>query len=312
MGPRLAPHVLRLLRAQRDLIADWQVAELGVAPRALQRACANGWQRHGHHVFSDRTGEPTEAQQRMIAFLETGPESMLTGRAALVEAGWTLGQDDHVDVLVPRGSRGRRRHQGLPWLRVHTPADLPGPRGSPPRTGSARATIDAAMWASTARESLTIIVSSTQHRLTSPAQLSRDLAGRTQVRHRRWIDEALLELHGGATSTAEADFLRECRRRGLPTPTMQRRRVDALGGNRRTDAEFRLPDGRLVIVEIDGVGHMQVEQWHSDLRRHNALTVATGAIALRVTGWEVRNDPDPFFSLLESLIRADVIPDAIR
>ena len=29
-------------------------------------------------------------------------------------------------------------------------------------------------------------------------------------------------------------------------------------GRRRTDAEFRLPDGRLLIVEIDGIGHLDV------------------------------------------------------
>ena len=75
---------------------------------------------------------------------------------------------------------------------------------------------------------------------------------------------------------------------------MNRRRVDALGGRRRTDAEFRLADGRLVIVEIDGVGHLQVQQWQADLGRHNALSASTGAVMLRVTGWEVRHDPGPF------------------
>ena len=83
---------------------------------------------------------------------------------------------------------------------------------------------------------------------------------------------------------------------------MQTRRIDALGGRRRTDAEFRLPDGRLVIVEIDGVGHLAVDAWHADLARHNALTVSTGGLILRVTGWEVRNNPDAFFGLLAPLV----------
>jgi len=57
-----------------------------------------------------------------------------------------------------------------------------------------------------------------------------------------------------------------------------------------------------VIVEIDGVGHLQVQQWHADLGRHNALSAATGAVMLRVTAWEVRHDPGPFFTLLSAVI----------
>ena len=79
---------------------------------------------------------------RMVAVLETGPDAMLTGRAALVEAGWTLPQGDHVDVIVPRSLRGRRRRD-LPWLRPHYPQLLPGATGIPRRTPAPRAAIDA-------------------------------------------------------------------------------------------------------------------------------------------------------------------------
>jgi len=90
---------------------------------------------------------------------------------------------------------------------------------------------------------------------------------------------------------------------------MQRRRI-AGGSAYRTDAEFRTADGRLVIVEIDGVGHMEIEQWHADLQRHNALTVSTGAPTLRVTGWEVRNEPGPFFRLLMPFVLGGELPHA--
>lgn len=310
MGPRLAPAAVHLLRLQRDLIADWQARELGIPARTLRRACGVGWQQHGYHVFADRTGEPTDAQRRMIAFLEFGPTAVLTGRAALAEHGWTLAGGDPVDLAVPRDMRGRL-HPDLPWLRVHTTlAPLPSHSGHPPRTGAARSAIDAAAWARTAREVLLIVTSTVQQRLALPGQLASEAGGRPRLRHRRWIDEALVEVAGGATTTTEADFRRECRRRGLPAPRMQTRRVDAHGRLRRTDAELVLPDGRRLIVEIDGVGHMQVDQWRADLVRQNALTVATGALTLRVTGWEVRNDPDPFFDLLTALFRGDVMPHA--
>lgn len=313
MGPRLTPQARALLLEQRGLIADWQAADVGLCRRTLLRATGNGWEQHGLRVFSDRPGDLSAGQLRMAGLLEAGPGALLTGCSALAESGWT-GGGDHVDVLVPRRSRGLRRTR-LPWLRLHLREELPDRGGVPARVPSAAAVIDACTWARTSREVLMIVVSSAQQRLASPRLLQREINGRQRIPHRRWIEEALLALSDGAHSTHEADFLRECRRRGLPKPRMQTRRIDALGGRRRTDAEFRLADGRLVIVEIDGVGHLAVDSWHADLSRHNALTVSTGALILRVTGWEIRNNPDAFFGLLTSLLLGDgscVIDPAIQ
>ncbi len=154
---------------------------------------------------------------------------------------------------------------------------------------------------------LFILTSSVQQRITSLPGLRREVDGRSKIGNRAAIREALDAIHGGATSTNEADFLRECRRRGLPVPAMQVRRVDVHSQRRRTDAEFRLPDGRLLIVEIDGVGHFELGQWQADLTRNNGLAVATGALIMHVTGWEVRNDPDPFFALLEATLGGVVL-----
>lgn len=313
MGPRLTPAARALLLAQRGLIADWQSDSVGLSRRTLLRATGNGWEQHGLRVFSDRGGDLTTAQLRVAGLLEAGPGALLTGCSALTESGWT-GAGDHVDVLVPRSSRGLRRTR-LQWLRLHLREELPDGRGVPARVPGARAAVDACTWARTSREVLMIVVSSAQQGLTSPRGLHREVNGRPRLPHRRWIEEALRALSDGAQSTHEADFLRECRRRGLPKPRMQTRRIDALGGRRRTDAEFRLPDGRLVIVEIDGVGHLAVDSWHADLARHNALTVSTGALTMRVTGWEIRNNPDPFFDLLTPLVLGEgrhVIDSAIQ
>lgn len=290
---------------QRGSIADWQALEVGLARRSLVRACRSGWMQIGRHVFVDRDGDLTDAQLRIIGVLETGPGAVLAGRAALVEAGWTGGDRGMVDVLAPRSHRGRSR-SALPWLRVRVPHELPPRTGNIPRTTAARAAVDAASWAASSREAMMILTSTVQQGLVAPAHLEREIASRQRLRNRRWIREALDAITEGATSSNEARFLRECRRRGLPKPRMQVRRIDAQGSRRRTDAEFRTPDGRLVIVEIDGVGHFEVEQWHADLVRNNALTVQTGAMRLHVTGWQISNDPDPFFDLLADLVLGPV------
>jgi very-short-patch-repair endonuclease len=149
-----------------------------------------------------------------------------------------------------------------------------------------------------------IILSAAQQRIVSVAELRREFTtyGSDHPRTRAMAD-ALADLEAGATSSNEADFLRECRRRGLPRPTMQTRRRTRTG-LRVTDAEFVLASGRRIIVEIDGVGHLSAETWHDDIARHNELAVSAGAVILRVTGWEVRNDPDPFFDQLTAFVDA--------
>ena len=146
-----------------------------------------------------------------------------------------------------------------------------------------------------------ILASSVQQGLASVRQIERELAKGPRPRA-ACIRDAVTDLAGGASSSNELAFLRLCRRHSLPTPRMQTRRV---GGTRRTDAEFRLPNGRTLIVEIDGIGHLDVSQWQSDITRHNELALDTGALILRVTGWDVRNAPGDFFALLVDLFHAE-------
>lgn len=286
---------------QRGLIADWQARELGVSRGTLMRARRTGWTQVSPHVFVDRDSELIVGQLRMAGVLECGPSAVLAGRSSLAEHGWRADDEYHVEVVVPRGRRLRAR--GMPsWLRMHHPrAEVPG-LGRPARTSATRAAIDAASWARTAREIVFLLTSAAQQRLVTPQQLHRELSTRTKLRNAPTIREVLRELDAGATSSHEATFRRECRRRGLPTPRMQTGRRDANGRRRYTDAEFALPDGRLLIVEIDGVGHFEVESWRADIARHNGLAAATGALILRVTGWELRHDPGPFFTILSSVL----------
>ncbi len=79
---------------------------------------------------------------------------------------------------------------------------------------------------------------------------------------------------------------------GLPLPDRQTRRRDASGRLRYTDAEWRFPTGGVVILEVDGGFHMEVEHWEDDIVRERDL-VATGAVVLRCTDRELRDEPTP-------------------
>jgi hypothetical protein len=69
---------------------------------------------------------------------------------------------------------------------------------------------------------------------------------------------------------------RLCRRAGLPPPRRQTRRHDGTGRLRFTDCEWLLPDGIVLILEIDGAFHMDADHWEDDLARQRRLS-ARGA-----------------------------------
>lgn len=267
---------------------------MGLSRRRLMRAAADTWVRVTPHVFGSTDQPLSEPQLRMAGVLEGGPLAALAGCSALIEQGWHGSAAGWVDIVEPRGQR-RRMSVRPEWLRVHHPRVPARVHGDPARTSSARAAVDAARWARSDREAVMILTSTVQQRLVGLQALDRELTQRRVPGRAHVIRDALLDIAGGASSSNEAAFLRECRRRGLPTPRMQEARVN---GARRTDAEFFTRSGRLLIVEIDGIGHLDVATWQADIARHNDLTLTTGALVLRVTGWDVRHDPEAFFGVL--------------
>jgi len=102
---------------------------------------------------------------------------------------------------------------------------------------------------------------------------------------------ALGDVADGAHSVAELDIKRMCRRCGLSRPVRQVRRRDAGGRLRFTDCEWRLPDGRTLILEIDGGFHMDVAHWEDDLARQRALSGGDRVI-VRCTARELRDEPE--------------------
>ena len=71
-----------------------------------------------------------------------------------------------------------------------------------------------------------------------------------------------------------------CRSAGLPPPYRRTGRKDRLGRTRYTDCEWRLHDGRVVVLEVDGC--ILVRCTTRELRHHPERVVAD-LIALGVT-----------------------------
>lgn len=223
-------------------------------------------------VIATVNGQLTGEQQLWAAVLNGGHGALLGGLHAAELARLKNWHRDEIEVLVPRHAeppdlagtryiRSRRRlgpmqsgGRGVPRLRIE-PAIL--------------------LWASQQRHLETargVVHATVQQRLSQPSTLLDWLDRLAPLRHGRHLRDSLEAAAGGAHSNAERYVRDMCRRFGLASPHQQRKRHDATGRARYTDAEWRLADGRTLILEVDGAFHLEVGHWEEDIARQRALT----------------------------------------
>jgi len=152
-----------------------------------------------------------------------------------------------------------------------------------------------------------MIAAAVQRRVCTVPELDEALGYVGRVRHKRYMRLALQDVAAGAESLGEIDVTRLCQRFGLVPPVRQSRRRDSRGRSRYLDCEWRLPEKGVVVLEIDGSHHMDVENWQDDMRRERSI-VRTRRWVLRATALEVRLEP----SLIASDLVALGVPRLVR
>lgn len=266
---------------------------------------ADRWQRWGHHVVVLHNGELTRRQLMWAWVLDAGPAAALASHTALELAGFVpfATEAAQIHLLVPRGAKVVQDAR----LVVHESRRLdPGRhvrRLGLPCTPLERSALDAAAWQPWPRFACAMVASVVQQRLTTAQLLEHELAHVGRVRHKAHLRTALLDIGGGAEALSEIDLVVLCRRSRLQPPVQQRKRRGADGSVRYLDAEWRLPDGSLLVLEVDGAHHLSVGQWQSDMRRERAV-VLSGRRVLRATSVEVRLEPQ----LVAADLRAAGVP----
>ena len=112
----LDPLVTKLLVAQENVVANWQLDERH--RRIAQRMCDRGVARRlswSVHLLS--AAAPTATQLVWAAHLHCGPASMIAGRSAMVLSGWRDVQKCPVHVRVPALGNRAGIHRGY-WCTV--------------------------------------------------------------------------------------------------------------------------------------------------------------------------------------------------
>src|SRR5215469_7191007 len=95
------------LAYQRDVVSRSQTVACGLSSDALRHRIRSGgpWQRLLPGVYLTTTGERTREQLLIASMLYAGPDSLITGPAALANYGIRGRQARVIDVLVPAASK---------------------------------------------------------------------------------------------------------------------------------------------------------------------------------------------------------------
>jgi hypothetical protein len=292
---------------QAGILAVRQATRLVGAGRLRGRLRGGQWRSVCRGVVATSNGRLGHDQRLWVAVLAAGRTAVLAGATAAAEAGIRGLSPEPLHVLVPAGRHRSERLRGLPLdmpgVVVHRSAILPDGHlqwARPPRTSTARSVVDAAAWARDDDEARTALAAACQQRRVTPAELREVVAVMPKVRRRALIVETLNDVEGGAHALSEIDFVRLCRRFGLPIPDLQEKRRDATGRTRYLDAYWR--SWRLH-VEVDGAHHMDVRHWAADMRRQNDIWIAGDRI-LRFPAWMMRARPEEVAAQLRAALIA--------
>lgn len=279
-------------RRQAGLVTREQLTRLGVdRHRVRNQVRAERWREVSPTVLCTTTGTLTLEQRIWAGVLHAGAPAAAAGLTCAALWGLRRWDRAEVTVVVPKSDDiapmdGIRFVETRRDIAVMTAA-VPGP----PRLQLEPALLLFASYTRSERTAAGVLAAAVQQQLTTPAALDAWLPRMRPLRRARMFAGILVDLSGGAQSVAEIDVGRLCERTGLVPPARQVLRRDRQGRRRYTDAEWDLPDGRVVVLEVDGGIHMEAETWWHDMARERELVIA-GKVVIRCSTVELRHDPD--------------------
>ena len=286
------PAVARLLRNQAGVATIEQLVGQGLTESAVRaQVAARRWQRQGSRCVVAHNHLLTRRQQMWVAILDPVGLTALAGMSALEVAGFRFfGREvECIHVVVRRGARYHR----MPGVTIHESRRFAPPDvvrlHAIPSTALPRSALDAAAWQPFPRYACGVLAAVVQQRLCTAHELSDELRYVGRIRHKQPMRLALLDIAGGAEALSELDVGVLCRRHALQEPVRQRVRRDENGRRRYLDCEWDLPDGSVVVLEVDGSHHFEVGHWEADMRRERQVVISRRRV-LRCTANEARHD----------------------
>lgn len=292
-----------LAAAQGGLISFAQLGGLGLSGDFIRHQfVAERWVRRSHLVVSTTTGPLIWEQKLWRAVLHAGDDAVIGGLTAAGVHGMKNWQRDDITVLVPN-PLSFEPLEGVHFFRTRRlDKTWTSPKHVLPVAKMAPAILLFAAYEPNRRTAQGAISAAVQQRLTTVDELTRWMALMKPLRRAREFRSLLGDLAGGAQSLAEVDLRKACREFGVALPQSQKQRRDRGGRRRFTDAEWRLPDGRTLVLEVDGAFHDDVVEATEHRARNRKLT-SLDRIVIQCSAYELRHEPG---AVMEDLIALGV------
>jgi hypothetical protein len=302
MHDQEARRLLALIDAQRQVVSRAQALRGGMSSHAVAHRLRPGgpWRYLLPGVYLTATGTPTQDQREIAALLYSGPQSVITGSAALRHHRLPAPQSDRVDVLVPV----RAQRQSIAYVRLHRTVRLPEMADVLPHRRYAlphRATADATRWMTSLRDARAVVAGVVQRGACTVGQLTEELnAG--PVRGSALLRTVLSEVGAGVRSAPEADLRELIKQAGLPMP-MFNPRLYLADGTFLGCPDAWWPEAG-VALEVDSKRwHLSPADWERTMDRH-ARFGAHGIVTLHFPPSKLRADPARVTAAMKSAYQA--------
>lgn len=279
-----------LADTQAGLLSHRQLRGLGVSRGEIRNHVRVGrWAVRSSEVVSTTTGPLSPEQALWLGVLHGGPTAMVGALSAATERGLKRWHRDETTILVSN-PLSFAPLPGYRFFRTRRPYKVLLGSGDLPTCRLEPAVLMFAAHEPHLRTALGAVTATVQQRLTTPDALGGWLDRLAPLRRSRDLRDVLTDVSYGAHSMAEVDLRKACRTYGVQPPRSQRTRTDRRGRRRYTDAEWLLPDGRVLVLEVDGAFHDDVMQATQDRVRNRRLTTER-RVVVQCSAWEIRHEP---------------------
>jgi hypothetical protein len=272
-----------LLAAQRGIVDRRQALNLGFTLSQIEHRLKSGrWQRVHEGVYATFSGPLPRDAQLWAAVRRAGDGAMLSHQSAAEVQGLIDkpgGANVHVTVAARRRPVQRRPVRGIVIHRSdQSRPQFPGGSWKIPRTRIDDTVLDLVTAAVTFERGYSWIARAVAQDLVAVATLREALAGRSRIRWRAWLADALEDSGDGVNSPLERRYVRDVERaHGLPKAERQARRT--LGGRTHRKDNWYAEYG--VAVEIDGPAYHEGDRAVADRDRDNLNLAADAVQTLR-------------------------------
>ena len=289
----LDPELHKLALSQQGVLSMRQLAQANFRRRDIERRVERGaWRWETQSVVAMQLAPLSRHGKLWVAALHY--ENCALGGSSVLELHGLPTPKDEVIHIVGRPAG---RTTPMNGCRVHSATDFVVADGQPDRVDVVTAVVQVLRWAKSDRQGIFQAIWAIQRGLLNIEEIQSAVTALKKSPGSAAARRRMRLISPGVHSMPESDFAQECRRRGLPEPARQQQRRDSHGRVRYTDAEFRLY-GRVLGVEIDGLGHLAADVYLNDQWRANELLMQ-GAPVLRIPALALRVDPEPFFEQLQ-------------